>query len=88
MWLALVFVLMGSAVHGHRSALALWAVLSRGIRAAMVAWAPLRRHRWQRCGQVLAGFLAISASIVFLSLRDGLAVDPAHDEAAAKSGSR
>ncbi len=44
-WLALVFVLMGSAVHGHRSALALWAVPSSGIRAAMVAWAPLRRHR-------------------------------------------
>jgi len=69
-WLAIVFVVMGSAVRGNRSALGLWAVLSGVIGIAMVAWGFSVDNGAVR---FLGGFVAIAASIAFALLRDELA---------------
>jgi len=85
-WLLIVFVLMGSAVRGNRSALGVWAVLSGVIGAAMVVWGSSVDNGAVR---FLGGFLAISASIVFMLLRDELGVASAEDdELPARIGSR
>lgn len=75
-WLLIVFVLMGSALRGNRSALGLWAVLSGVIGIALVAWGFMVENGAVR---FLGGFLALAASIVFALLRRDLA-EPTDDE--------
>ena len=73
-WLVAVFVVMGSAVRGNRSALALWAVLSGVIGTAMVVWDLFAQNGSVR---FLGGFLGIAASIVFLLVRDEISAGSA-----------
>jgi hypothetical protein len=85
-WLFIVFVVMGSALRGNRSALGLWSALSGVIGVAMVAWSFSAADGSIR---LLGGLLAIAASIVFALLRDELAdkhpVAPADREHASVS---
>ncbi|HEX3300663.1 MAG TPA: hypothetical protein VHW68_11195 [Actinomycetota bacterium] len=74
-WLLIVFVVMGSALRGNRSALGLWAVLSGAIGIALVASGFTVENGAVR---FLGGFLALAASIVFALLRRDLA-EPAGD---------
>lgn len=76
-WLFVVFVLMGSALRGNRSALRLWSALSGVIGAAMILWGLSVPNGSVR---FLGGFLAIAASIVFALLRDELAEPPLRAE--------
>jgi len=70
MWLLIVFVLMGSAVRGNRSALGLWAALSALVGVAFMVWGVSGGNDPVR---LVGGFVAIAASIVFALLRDELA---------------
>lgn len=69
-WLLIVFVLMGSALRGNRSALGVFAALSGLIGGALLGLGFSTEH-----GGVpfLAGFLGIATAIVFALLRDELA---------------
>jgi hypothetical protein len=68
-WLFVVFVVMGSALRGNRSALGLWSALAAVIGFAMVWWSfsPVDGST-----RLIGGFIALSASIVFALLRDEL----------------
>jgi hypothetical protein len=69
-WLLIVFVLMGSALRGNRSALGSWAVLSGLIGTALVVWGYSVDNGAVR---FLGGFVGIALAIVFALLRDELA---------------
>ncbi len=71
-WLLIVFVLMGSALRGNRSALGLWAVLCGLIGVAFLVWGWLGGNDAVR---LLGGFLGLAASIAFALLRSELGAE-------------
>jgi Ni,Fe-hydrogenase I cytochrome b subunit len=70
-WLFIGAVLMGSAVRGARSALGLWAALSAvvGVLELVASYTAVNGSM-----HLVAGLLAIAISIVFLLIRDEVAV--------------